>query len=285
MIRDLAARLTRKPDSHKGDFGRIFILAGSEGMTGAAHLSAMAALKSGAGLVTAGVPQKVYPVIARRELEVMVRPFPSTSSGTLAVKGLKQILSFSKNQDVLAVGPGLSQNKETQKLIRNFIEKTSQPLVLDADGLNAFEDHSKALRACSGRAVLTPHAGEFQRLFGKKPAPNDKDRIQKSLLAAKNSGAIIVLKGFRTIVAGPAGKVYVNTTGNPGMATAGTGDVLTGIIAALIGQKLSLWDAARLGVYIHGLAGDLAARKIGQISLTARDLLEYLPAAFRKIKV
>ena len=273
----------RKPASHKGDYGRVFILAGSRGLTGAAHLTSAACVRSGAGLVTLGVPDKVYAVLARREAEVMVRPFLSTSSGALSFQSLKSVPDFSKNQDVLAVGPGLSRDGETQKLIRKVIAETSQPLVIDADGLNALKGNLPALKKCIRRAVLTPHPGEFVRLFGGTLSDSDSLRKKRALEAAKKSGAIILLKGHKTVVASPDGKVYVNTTGNPGMATGGSGDVLTGMIAALIGQNFSLWDAARFSVYLHGLAGDLAAKKVGQVSLQAGDILECLPYAFKKI--
>ncbi|HXV28276.1 MAG TPA: NAD(P)H-hydrate dehydratase, partial [bacterium] len=273
----------RKTGSHKGNFGRIFILAGSRGLTGAAHLAGMGALRAGAGLVTVGVPEQVYPVIARRQAELMVRPFPSTSQGTLSPGGLKSILEFSIHQDVLAIGPGLSQNRATQRLIRQLIEKTVQPLVLDADGLNALKGRTSALRHAKYRAILTPHPGEFIRLFGGRLSGRDHDRKQRAREVAFKFKIFLVLKGHHTVIASPEGKVHVNPTGNPGMASGGTGDVLTGIIAALIGQRFSLWDAARFGVYFHGLAGDLACRRAGEASLTATDLLEFLPQAVKKV--
>lgn len=264
----------RRKDAHKGDFGRVFILAGSQGYTGAAHLTAMAALRTGAGLVTLGVPEKVYPILARREAEVMVRPF--------SFKSEKEILKFSKIQEILAMGPGLSQDPKIQKIIRKVAAKTSQPLVLDADGLNAIAKHVEILKK-RRQTILTPHPGEFKRLFG-KVSSSLTDRKKKALEAARKNGCVVLLKGHKTVIASPDGRVYVNTTGNPGMATGGTGDVLTGVIAALLGQKFSLWDAACFGAYLHGLAGDLAARKVGQVSLTAGDIIEFLPAAIRKVK-
>jgi len=272
----------RKSASHKGDYGRIFIIAGSRGLTGAAHLAGMGALRCGAGLVTVGVPDKVYTVIAKREAEVMVRPFPSTLEGTLAYRSLKPISSFLKNQDVLAMGPGLSQNSQTQKLIYQLAAKSNLPMVIDADGINAFKGKASLLRQCSGRTILTPHPGEFCRVFGGKLSSKDADRKARAKEFARKSGCIIVLKGHRTVVASPSGEVFINSTGNPGMASGGVGDVLTGMIAALIGQKFPLLHAACFGVYLHGLAGDLAAKKVGQVSLVASDVLDYLPAAFRK---
>ncbi len=274
----------RKAASHKGDFGRIFILAGSRGLTGAAHLAEMGALRAGAGLVTVGVPEKVYPVIAKREAEVMVKPFSSTLEGTLGLHALKPIRNFLKNQDVLALGPGLSQNSETQRLIRKVIQESSLPLVIDADGLNALQGHTSMLRDCKYRSILTPHPGEFIRLFGGKLSSKDQDRKRRAKEAAKKFGIFLILKGYHTVIASPEGEVTVNPTGNPGMAKGGSGDILTGMIAALIGQRFSLWDAARFGVYLHGLAGDLACKKIGEASLTARDILQFLPLAIKKIR-
>lgn len=273
----------RPAASHKGDFGRVFILAGSKGLTGAATLASAASIRSGAGLVTLGVPEAVYPVLARRHAEVMVKPFPATRRGSLAFRGLRSIVHFAKTQDVLALGPGLSQDPETQKLIRKVVAGTDLPLVLDADGLNAFKGHLKELKPCRGRAVLTPHPGEFRRLFGGRLSHQDIERKRRALEVAKKFGFILVLKGHRTVAVSPDGKVYVNTTGNPGMAAGGTGDVLTGMIAALLGQRFSSFDAARFSVYLHGLAGDLAAKKVGPISLTASDLLQFLPAAFKQV--
>jgi len=272
----------RKKTSHKGDFGRIFILAGSRGLTGAAYLTSVAAVKTGAGLVTLGVPEKVYPILARRSAEVMVRPFPSTPAGSLSSRGLGSLLSFLKTQDVLALGPGLSQNKDTQKLIRSLFLKSKKPVVMDADGMNAFKGRKALLKKRKGESILTPHPGEFLRVFGGRLSDRDSDRKKRTLESAKCFRGIMVLKGHHSMVADRK-RSYLNQTGNPGMATGGSGDVLTGIIAALVGQGLSSWDAARFGVYLHGKAGDLAAKKVGQISLTAGDILDALPEAVRKV--
>lgn len=274
----------RRPAAHKGDFGRVFVIAGSRGLAGAAHLAAVAAMRTGAGLVTLGTPEKIYSVLARREAEVMVRPFPSTREGSLAYRALLPLRRFSRSQDVLAVGPGLSRQPETQKLIRRLLVDTDRPVVVDADGLNALKGHLAVLHALKGRAVLTPHPGEFTRLFGGRLSAKDSTRRKKAVEAARRFGIIMVLKGHHTVVAGPDGVAFLNPTGNPGMASGGMGDVLTGVVAALIGQRLSLWDAARFGVYLHGLAGDLAAEKTGEASLVAGDLLRFLPAAIKKLR-
>lgn len=267
----------------KKDFGRVFVLAGSRGYTGAAILSAFGALRAGAGLVTLGCPDKVYSVLARRHPEVMVRPLPSTSSGTLSEKALPEILKLSKNQDVLALGPGLGRHPGTTRLIRRLSSQSPVQLVIDADGINAFQEKPGLLRKCKLPPVLTPHPGEFVRVFGGKKPELDPDRKKRALEAARNFKSIIVLKGYRTVTAAPFGRSAVNPTGNPGMATGGTGDVLTGIIAALIGQGIYPFDAARFGVYLHGLAGDLARRKIGEVSLVAGDVIDFLPQAIRSV--
>jgi len=280
-IQAIAKKLKRPATAHKGDFGRVFILAGSRGMTGAAHLTGMAALRSGAGLVTIGIPDAVYLVIAKRESELMTRPFPSTNKGTLSLQGFSEIGKLCATQDVLAIGPGLSQHSTTQKLIRKVLQTTELPLVIDADGLNALKGHLRVLEACHGRAVLTPHPGEFVRVFGGKLDDSDALRKKRAMDVAQKYSVVIVLKGHRTVIAAPEGVCHINTTGNPGMATAGSGDVLTGVITALVGQGLSYFEAACLAVHVHGLAGDMAAKKMGPTSLIAGDLLRFLPEAFK----
>ncbi len=283
-IKNLAQEKLRRPATgHKGTFGRVFILAGSRGMAGAAHLAGMGALRSGAGLVTVGVPDAVYLIIAKRESELMIRPLPSTAKGTLSLKGLTEIKRFCFTQQVLALGPGLSQHATTQQLIRRIIQETELPVVIDADGLNALKGHLTILKKGRALAVLTPHPGEFTRVFGGKLDDSDILRRKRALETAKEYSVVLVLKGHHTVVASPEGKVYVNPTGNPGMATAGAGDVLTGMIAALVGQGCSPFEAACLGVHVHGLAGDLAAKKTGQVSLTAGDILFFLPEAFKSL--
>ena len=269
--------------ANKKDFGRIFILAGSRGFTGAAALTGFAALRAGAGLVTLGCPDQVYSILARRHPEIMVRPYPTTSEGTLSEKGYSQIFLFLRSQDVGALGPGLGRHRGTQRLARKLLANSKIPFVVDADGLNAFQGRANLLKRLSARMILTPHLGEFVRVFGGLKPRTDKERRQRALEAARGYKKIVVLKVFRTVVAEPAGKAAVNPTGNPGMATGGTGDVLTGIIAALLGQGLNSFDAARFGVYLHGLAGDLAARKLGEVSLVAGDLVDFLPAAIQQV--
>lgn len=269
--------------AHKTDFGRVFILAGSRGLAGAASLASFAALRAGAGLVTLGVPDKIYSIVARRHPEVMVRPFASTASGGLSEKGFKEISRFLRTQDILALGPGLGRGPSTVRLIRKIALHAFRPLILDADAMNAFQGSPWLLKKCSHPPILTPHPGEFVRVFGGKRPEKDSERKRRVLAVAGTLHVILVLKGYRTVVADPKGKVFVNPTGNPGMATGGTGDVLTGIIAALLGQGIFPYDAACFGVYLHGLAGDLAAREIGEVSLVAGDLIEFFPRALKLV--
>ena len=270
--------------SNKKDFGRIFILAGSQGFTGAAALTSFAALRAGAGLVTLGCPDKVYPILARRHPEVMVRPFASTGEGTLAEKSFPEIARFLKTQDVLALGPGLSRHSGTQRLVRKIFLHAPIPLVVDADGVNALRGRPELLRKFKRVPILTPHPGEFVRAFGGTKPQTDSERKRRAMEVAREFRIILVLKGHRTVTAEPGGKISVNPTGNPGMATGGTGDVLTGIIAALLGQGMNPFDTARFGVYLHGLAGDLAVRKLGEVSLVAGDLIEFLAQATRIVQ-
>jgi NAD(P)H-hydrate epimerase len=282
--RKLRKALGRRPRvSHKGDYGRIFILAGSRGLSGACVLTSMAALRSGAGLVTVGVPESLTLPLTRRLTEAMMKPLPETKAGTLSRRAFTLIRRFSKDQDVLAMGPGLSQNPETQELIRRAALDSDKPIVIDADGLNAFKGKVDLLRKLKPPAILTPHPGEFVRLFGAPKPEGDSERKRRALETAKQFGVVLVLKGHHTVAASPEGDVYVNPTGNPGMATGGSGDVLTGILAAMLGQKLDPFQAACFGVFIHGFAGDLAAEEKGEISLIAGDLLNALPLAFKKI--
>lgn len=273
----------RPKRAHKTDFGRIFILAGSRGYTGAAILASFAALRTGAGLVTLGCPDRVYSIVARHHPEVMVRPFPSTSDGTLSEKGFREIFRCLENQDVIGIGPGLGRHPSTQRLVRKLLLRSRLPFVVDADGVHALQGETEILKRRQGETILTPHPGEFIRAFGGQKPSSDADRKKRAADAARRFGIILVLKGYRTVVARSNGKVFLNPTGNPGMATGGTGDVLTGIIAALLGQGLSAFQAAYFGVYLQGLAGDLAAKKAGEVSLVAGDLIEFLPQAIRAV--
>ncbi len=271
----------RTAESNKSDYGHVLVIAGSAGYTGAAYLTSQAAVRSGSGLVTLAIGRSLYEIMAAKLTEVMVRPFFETKDFSLSLLAEKELLAFSEKCDCLAIGPGISQNKETQSLVRSLVAKINKPVVLDADGLNAFAGHVNDLKTVKTPLVLTPHPGEMARLTGKSAEEIQKDRKNIALDFAREYNIVLVLKGHNTIVAGPDGKIYENQTGNPGMATGGTGDVLTGVIASFIGQGLAPFAAASLGVYFHGVAGDIAAKEKGMLSLTAGDLLEKLPDALR----
>lgn len=278
--------LRRKPNAHKGDFGHIFILAGSERFSGAAVLCAGAAMRAGVGLVTLAIPKSLAQAIIKiKPKEVMTFPLPETSDGTLSLSGYKKIKCFVKNIDALIVGPGLTQNKSTQGLARKVISKIDKPMVIDADGLNALVGHLKMLHPAPCRLhdrILTPHPGEMARLLGisvKKVQGKRKDIAKKF---AKDYKLTVVLKGHNTVAADYKGNLYINKTGNPGMATAGSGDVLTGMIAAFLGQGLNAFQAVKYAVYLHGLAGDLAAKEKTQIGMIASDIIDKIPEAIKK---
>lgn len=269
----------RPRDAHKGNAGRLFLLAGSEGLSGAAALCAMGALRSGAGLVTLGIPKRLHDSMAKKLTEAMLKTLPETEQGSLSLSALPLILKAVEQNDVIAIGPGLSQQPDTQELIRQLILKISRPMVIDADGLNALSGHLDVLGQHRAATVITPHPGEMSRLTGLTVDSIQKRRETVAKEFSREHRVVVVLKGSGTVVANVSGECYVNSTGNPGMATGGCGDVLTGMIAALIGQGLALFDAARLGVYLHGLSGDLAAAKRGEIGLIASDLTDTIPFA------
>lgn len=285
MAKQPASFLKRKKNAHKGDFGRILIIAGSRGMSGAPGLTGMAALRSGAGLVTLAVPDAIYPIAARQNLELMVRPFAS-AAGAFALRAYTPISKSLAGQDVLAIGPGLSRRTAVTKLVHQLILNSKIPAVIDADALNAFENRPQLFLRAQAPLFLTPHEKEFERIFGTlKPGKATlSERKEAARKAAENFGVHIILKGHKTVVAAPGGKLFVNQTGNPGMATAGSGDILTGILAGLLGRKKDFFETACLAVYAHGLAGDFAAAKKSRTALIAGDLLEYLPAVFKKLE-
>ena len=276
--------LLRKLNSHKGDFGHIFILAGSYRFSGAGLLCAESALRSGAGLVTLAVPEKIINAIIKvKPKEIMLLPLNQTEEGFFSFKSYKKIKDFLKKIDILVIGPGLGQHNSTQKLIRKIIMEIDKPLVLDADGINALVGHLKILSAIRQLPVriLTPHPGEMARLLGKSVEEIQKDRKNIAKSFSKSYNCILVLKGYKTVVAEPKGKIYINNTGNPGMATAGSGDVLTGIIASFLGQGLDAFSAVKYAVYLHGLAGDLAAEEKTQLGMIASDIIEKIPEAIK----
>lgn len=286
MIRidDILARFpNRACDSHKGDYGHVLVIAGSTGYTGAAFLTSQAAALSGSGLVTLATGKTIYPILASKLTEVMVRPFIETKDGSISLMAEKDIAAFSENCSSLAIGPGVSRNKESQALVRNLIAKIDKPMVIDADGINALAGHVAHLKKARAPVVLTPHPGEFGRLIEKDVSLVQQDRKGLALAFANEYNTILVLKGHGTIVAAPGGECFVNATGNAGMASGGMGDVLTGMIAGFIAQGVSPFDASVAAVHLHGLAGDSAAKEKGMMSLLATDLLEKLPEILKPL--
>lgn len=280
--------LVRKADANKGSFGHALIVAGSVGKSGAAVLGGSAALRVGAGLVTVAAPVDVLPIVAAGMPEMMTAPLLATHHGTASLRNCDadRFAQITDNKSVLAMGPGLSTNDETQQFIRAILQKLSLPIVLDADGLNAFAGHTEELRSRKSELLaLTPHPGEMARLLDTTARDVQSRRLETAHYAAKRWNAFVILKGFHTILATPNGNAYVSTTGNPGMATGGTGDVLTGMLAGLTAQLgTKNWDRVLgLGVYLHGLAGDVAAERVGEAPLVASDLINALPEAYARL--
>ncbi len=274
-----------KSDGHKGNFGKVFVLAGSPGLTGAATMSGLAAARSGAGLVTVGVPASLNHILEVKLTEVMTVPLPEDKrKSVLAVRGIGQIRQLIAERDAAAIGPGIGRHHETIELIQRLIPSIDVPAVIDADGLFALSKDNSPLLADHAPLVLTPHPGEFARLTGETPDANQINNYDLAVKYARAFNSVIVLKGSPTIVASPDGEVFLNPTGNWGMATGGSGDVLTGIILALLGQGLDPMEAAVCGVYVHGLAGDLATEEIHPRSMIAGDLIEYLSDAFDAVE-
>jgi NAD(P)H-hydrate epimerase len=273
----------RQAWAHKGSCGRALVVAGSRGLTGAATLASSAVARAGAGLVTLGIPASLNPIMEQKVTEVMTRPLPETDTGCLSSEAISYINELADNCDVLAIGPGMGRNGETEQVIKDIVAAARCPLVIDADALNALLGCTELLPQLEALAVLTPHVGEMSRLTGIPAEQINADRLAVAGKAAISWGTIVVLKGPGTIVAFPDGEAFINTTGNAGMATGGTGDVLTGVIAGFIAQGLSSHEAALAGVYIHGLAGDIAARK-GTIGLMAGDVLQAIPEAIQIVQ-
>ncbi|MDD5458402.1 MAG: NAD(P)H-hydrate dehydratase [Phycisphaerae bacterium] len=279
QITEIPKLSPRPVEGHKGAFGRVCIIAGSVGMGGAAALAGSAALRAGSGLVRIATATSVLPIVAGLNPCYTTLPLAEDKTGKISAKALDAILDLLEGNDVIACGPGMGQSGDLKKIVETLIAENIR-LILDGDGLNNLAGIKDAPDKIKARLILTPHPGEFGRLWNAFFRISMSDcRADKAAALAAKLNCTVILKGHQTIVS-DSEKNYVNTTGNPGMATAGSGDVLTGVITALAGQGLDNFDAAVLGVYIHGLAGDLAAEKLGQISLTATDIIEFLPQAF-----
>ena len=274
----------RPAGAHKGRFGHVAVVGGARGFGGAPILAARGAIRTGAGLVTIGLPSSLAPSALAALPEAMTRPLAENSAGTLAGDGFEAAHEFVAGADVVALGPGLTTHPDTVDLIRLLVPRIARPLVLDADGLNAFAGEAERLRHRDGPLVITPHPGEMARLLGREIGEVQDDRLSAAREAAKVCGAVALLKGARTVVACPEGRAAVIPTGNPAMATGGMGDVLTGAIAALLGSGVPPFEAASCGAYLHGLAGDLAAGSRGEFGLLAREVADTIPMAMARVR-
>src|SRR5581483_95988 len=271
----------RAADSHKGDYGRVLIVSGSRGKTGAAHLAAVGALRSGAGLVTIATPASCLLIVAAMGAEYMTEPLDESSDG-IAIAEVERILEMAR--DVIAIGPGLGQAASTQDLVRQLVDRATAPLVIDADGLNAFAADPDRLAGREGRdVIITPHPCEMARLVGMSTDEVQASRLEIARNFAAAHHVYVVLKGHRTLVATPDAKVFINPTGNPGMATGGTGDVLTGMVAAWVAQLLDAEAACKLAVYLHGMAGDLAEADEGEVAMTSGDVAAHIGDAILEL--
>jgi ADP-dependent NAD(P)H-hydrate dehydratase / NAD(P)H-hydrate epimerase len=285
---DIASLIGPRPSAaNKGSFGHVLMIGGSVGKAGSVAMAGMAALRVGAGLSTIATPKSVLPTVAGFHPEVMTEALEETEVGSISKRALSygHVDAIVKGKTALAVGPGISRHKETVDFVRTALKKFTAPTVLDADGLNAFEGQTAELNGKDRALVITPHPGEMARLIGATAADVQKDRINIARKFAADHHLIVVLKGNRTLVTGPDGQVWVNVTGNPGMATGGTGDILTGMVSGLIAQNpQNVFEAVLCAVYLHGVAGDVARESMGEHSLTATDLLRTLPEAFRRAR-
>jgi len=284
LRKKIAAGLKRKPDIHKGECGRILIVAGSPGMTGAAALAAGGALRCGGGLVTVATPRSVNPILEVKLTEAMTLPLPETSAGTLSQSASETVLEQAKRADILLVGPGLSQNPQTKKCIRQILLNTSIPVVLDADGLNAIADFTEILAKIKPSVIITPHIGEFSRLFKQDSAYVKQNAENCAKKISVKFGITVALKSHRTVVA-CAHKTFINTSGNPGLATGGSGDVLSGMIAACYGSFKNVFDAVKVAVYLHGLSADIAVKDKTQVAFLPSDVIDYIPHALQRCGV
>lgn len=267
----------RRLDTHKGDYGHLLVIAGSVGKTGAAAMASEAALRVGAGLVTLAIPKSLNPVMEVKLTEVMTEPLPETPKQTLSLRAYNSIMRLCEKKRAVIIGPGLGTFKETQSLVIKLIKSLNIPIIVDADGLTAISSQPKLLPLDNKSIILTPHPGEMARLMNLTPKDIQDNRIGISRNFAQSNHVYLVLKGFRTVIATPKGEVYINPTGNPGMASGGTGDILTGMIGGLISQGLDILTSLKIAVYLHGLAGDEVAKEIGERSLIATDIIRKIP--------
>jgi NAD(P)H-hydrate epimerase len=284
--RDVASLIgPRAAESNKGSYGHVLVVGGSFGKAGSVAMSGMSALRSGAGLSSVATPKSALNTVAGFHPEVMTEPLVETDAGTISSTALNRIEELARGKSVVAIGPGISRDPQTAELVRTLVAQLQPPMVVDADGLNAFEGRTDELNGKGRTLVITPHPGEMARLVGGTIADVQKDRLGVARKFAREHELIVVLKGHRTLVVRPDGEAWVNTTGNPGMATGGTGDILTGMVAGMIAQNPKQVFLAVIGaVHLHGLAGDVMRERVGEHSLVATDLLKGLPEAFRRTR-
>jgi hydroxyethylthiazole kinase-like uncharacterized protein yjeF len=280
--RDFAPLIEPRPvESNKGNYGHVLVVGGSVGKAGSVAMAGMSALRSGAGLATVATPKSVLPTVAGFHPELMTEPLPETDAGTIAAAAREKLDAVVQGKTVLAIGPGISRFPETSGMVRSLVSRSEAQVVLDADGLNAFEGRPDELTGKGRLLVITPHPGEMARLAGCSTADVQKDRLGVARKFAREHELIVVLKGHRTLVVQPDGEAWVNTTGNPGMSTGGTGDILTGMVAAMVAQNPNdMLLAVLAAVHLHGLAGDVMLESVGEHSMIATDLLRGLPEAF-----
>lgn len=273
----------RAPDANKGDAGRVLVIGGAPGLTGAASMAGYAAARAGGGLVTVGLPAPLSAIVAAKLTEVMTLPLPAADDGTLSLEALETLLEWAEKVDAVALGPGLSQKSEVPQLVEALTEQVEKPLVIDADALNALAHNLDVLRNRPYPTIITPHPGELSRLIGQPIPEIQADRLSCARETAEDLGCVVVLKGAGTVIADAGGEAWINPAGNPGMASGGMGDVLTGIVAALVAGAADVMSAAVAGVYLHGLAAEITAQEMGPRGFLAMDVANRLPAAYKKL--
>ena len=274
----------RSKDAHKGDFGEVLFIAGASSYFGAPYFSALSFLKAGGGYSRLATPISISSFLANKGSEIVFLPQKETPSGSIALKNKDELLKLSERVDMVVMGPGISLNKETQELVRQLAQEIKRPLLIDGDGITAISKDIEIIKNRKAETILTPHMGEMSRITKMEISEVNKNKIEVLQRTAKELNAMIVLKGAHSLIGYPDETVFINMSGNPGMATAGSGDVLTGTIAAMFGLGLSLKDAVRMGVFLHGFSGDLAARDKGEDGITAQDILDYLPATMKRYR-
>ena len=273
--------IPRNPDTHKGDYGHLLVIAGSVGKTGAAAMACQAALRMGAGLVTLAIPKSLNPIMETKLTEVMTEPLPETPKQTLSLRAFSTIVRLCENKRAVIIGPGLGTYKETQSLVLKLIRTLNLPIILDADGITALTTQPKSLPVANRLLVLTPHPGEMARLVRSQVKEVLEDRVGLSRNFSQSQHVHLVLKGHPSLISTPKGEIFINPTGNPGMASAGAGDVLTGMIGGLVCQGFDILPSLQIAVYLHGSAGDEGAKEMGEKSLIASDIIEKIPALLK----